>query len=483
MHRFLDLCSGVGCFHMGSELAGMQCVGFAEIDKKLAARYQDVYSIPERYSFNSVSEIIQAITESPELLLELQELAVEAGFPCTPWSKSGDQTGKNHEKGMVFWEILELMTLLNSPFFIFENVPNLNSDKHKETFNEMLDSLKENYFVDYDVISTRDINLPTNRRRLFIVGIRKDMSTQELVNKILKIVSENKKQSLEEFLESDKKGYSLKKSQKEALEFWDPFLDWVIDSDSIERIAKPLWGTEALYSKSYEIDKLQVAIEKKANNKKITKKALLACIHLEVPSDRKLSVDDLIEKYLPPYYRKIALGKRNSSDYKERAKFASKSRKYMNEIEDWVKSNHGEEVWIEWLENLKEQKTSFQKLEWNLDKEKPRRSKAKSALKRVQNRLKHTLVQFRSSGIRISKNTEFPTLVAIGQVAFTGSPLMQPHWTTLAKLQSIHNPEILKSGLFGDDKEAIKRLGNAANVEIIRIIAENIKQSISSFSE
>ena len=155
----------------------------------------------------------------------------------------------------------------------------------------------------------------------------------------------------------------------------------------------------------------------------------------------------------------------------------------MNEIEDWVKSNHGEEIWIEWLENLKKQKTSFQKLEWNLDKEKPRRSKAKSALKRVQNRLKHTLVQFRSSGIRISKNTEFPTLVAIGQVAFTGSPLMQPHWTTLAKLQSIHDPEILKSGLFGDDKEAIKRLGNAANVEIIRIIAENIKQSISSFSE
>ena len=104
---------------MGSELAGMQCVGFAEIDKKLAARYQDVYSIPKRYSFNSVSEIIQAITESPELLLELQEIAVEAGFPCTPWSKSGDQTGKNHEKGMIFWEILELMTLLNSPFFIF----------------------------------------------------------------------------------------------------------------------------------------------------------------------------------------------------------------------------------------------------------------------------------------------------------------------------------------------------------------------------
>ena len=102
---------------------------------------------------------------------------------------------------------------------------------------------------------------------------------------------------------------------------------------------------------------------------------------------------------------------------------------------------------------------------------------------RIQNRLKDTLVQFRSSGIRISKKKEFPTLVAIGQVAFTGSPLEQPHWTVLAKLQSIHNQEILESGLFGDDKEAIMRLGNAANVEIIRQIAIRIGESISSFSK
>ena len=483
MHQFLDLCAGVGCFHMGSELAGMQCIGFAEIDEKLAARYQKVYSMQEKYSFNSVSEIISALSESPELLQELQDVAVKAGFPCTPWSKSGNQTGKNHEKGMVFWEILKLMDLLNSPFFIFENVPNLNSKKHKKTFDEMLDNLKENYYVDYDVISTRQINLPTNRKRLFIVGIRKDLATQDTVNGILEIVCDNKKQSLDEFLKSDKKGYHLSNSQKEALEFWDPFFDWVIDSDSVERIAKPLWGTEALYTKLYDIDKLQTAIEQKANDKKITKRRLLACISLETPAHRKLSVNDLIEKYLPPYYRKIALGEKGSSDYKERAKFASKSRTYMNEIQDWVKSNYGDDVWLKWLEDLNKQETSFQKLEWNLGKEKPRRSRAKSALKRVQTRLKHTLVQFRSSGIRISKKSEFPTLVAIGQVAFTGSPLMQPHWTTLAKLQSIHNQEILSSGLFGDDKEAIKRLGNAANVEIIRIIAENIQQSISSFSE
>jgi DNA (cytosine-5)-methyltransferase 1 len=299
----------------------------------------------------------------------------------------------------------------------------------------------------------------------------------------LKIDSQNDKQSLEEFLKSDKDGYSLSESQKKALEVWDPFLEWIIESDSIERIAKPLWATEALFCNSYDIHKLQLAIENKSNTSKITKRNLLKCVHLNRSSDSSLTVDELIEKYLPPYYRKIARGDPRSSDYKERAKFAEKSRNYMLEIQSWVEMKHGIAAWTSWVNDLQNQEMSFQKLEWNLGKEKPRKSKAKSALKRVQNRLKDSLVQFRSSGIRISKKIEFPTLVAIGQVAFTGSPMKQPHWTTLAKLQSIHNQELLKSGLFGDDKEAIKRLGNAANVEIIRQIAENLKQSIASFSE
>ena len=483
MHRILDLCSGIGCFHMASKLAGMKCIGFAEIDDKLALRYQKAYSIPDELSFKSVSEIISKAKGSGELLKKLQDVAIMAGFPCTPWSKSGKQTGKNHAKGMVFWEILELMKSINSPFFVFENVPNLNSEKHEDTYKEMLDSLNENYHTDDKIISNRDVNLPTNRRRLFIVGVRKDLSSQKLVDSILDVVSKKEKQSLDNFLKSDKQGYSLTDSQKKALELWDPFLEWIIDSGSIKQIAKPLWATEALFCNSYDIQKLQTAVEKKANDSKITKSNLLKCIRLEQSSDSRLTVDELIVKYLPPYYRKIARGEPRSSDYKERAKFAEKSRNYMLEIQSWVETKHGITAWASWVNELQNQEMSFQKLEWNLGKENPRKSKAKSALKRVQNRLKDTLVQFRSSGIRISKKTEFPTLVAIGQVAFTGSPMRQPHWTTLAKLQSINDQELLKSGLFGDDKEAIKRLGNAANVEIIRQISENIKQSITRFSK
>tara|TARA_B100000925_G_scaffold104236_1_gene76864 strand:+ start:2411 stop:3817 length:1407 start_codon:yes stop_codon:yes gene_type:complete len=468
---------------MGTEQAGMNVIGFAEIDKKLASRYKDVFSISEKLTFYSISEIISEVNRCEELHGVLQNVAVTAGFPCTPWSKSGKQTGKNHSEGMVFWEIAELMDVINSPFFIFENVPNLNSDKHRNTFDEMLETLNQNYYTDHKMISTREINLPTNRKRLFIVGIRKDLAEQETVNCILHDLKANEKQSLTEFLMSTKKGYPLTESQTKALELWDTFLQWIIESNSVHRIAKPLWATEAIFSKSYDIQKLQRMVERKANDKKISKANLLKCLNLSSKVDKRLTVDELVEKYIPPYYRDITLGKTGSSDYEDRAKFAEKSRKYMHEIQSHVEVEYGPEVWSLWLKRLMNQEVSFQKLEWNIGKEMPKKSRAKSAIKRIQNRLKDTLVQFRSSGIRISKKKEFPTLVAIGQVAFTGSPLEQPHWTVLAKLQSIHNQEILESGLFGDDKEAIMRLGNAANVEIIRQIAIRIGESISSFSK
>ena len=63
-------------------------------------------------------------------------------------------------------------------------------------------------------------------------------------------------------------------------------------------------------------------------------------------------------------------------------------------------------------------------------------------------------------------------MVAIGQVPYAGNKLLQPNWKTLALLQSIPSEFIDDNeDLFGGKNEAVKRLGNAVNVEIVRQIS------------
>ena len=83
--------------------------------------------------------------------------------------------GKNHEEGTVFESLVEILESLQSPAFIFENVPNLLGNNHKETWEEMQDILKKSYKVDFRKISTKEIGIPQNRNRVFIVGISSQM--------------------------------------------------------------------------------------------------------------------------------------------------------------------------------------------------------------------------------------------------------------------------------------------------------------------
>ena len=83
--------------------------------------------------FGDVSRITEA--EGWDMHREgMQGATVVAGFPCTPWSKSGSQTGKVHDEGMVFWGLLDLMDEIGSEAFVFENVTNLLGEAHSEVW-------------------------------------------------------------------------------------------------------------------------------------------------------------------------------------------------------------------------------------------------------------------------------------------------------------------------------------------------------------
>ncbi|SVB29785.1 uncharacterized protein METZ01_LOCUS182639, partial [marine metagenome] len=276
-------------------------------------------------------------------------------------------------------------------------------------------------------------------------------------------------------------GRSLSDSHHAALLVWDEYLKWVWE-DREERVLindlpKPLWGMEAHYSRLYDIEKLQTELDN-SDEETLNSDQLLGCLTKVARKEAEgLEFEKIVDEFLPPYYRGIARG--IGRNYKSRAKFASNSREHMQLLEEWVTANHDKTTWSDWLSRLMDQNPSFQKFEWHLGRNLPNRAWAANEQTRLGTRFGNHLVQFRSSGIRVSRKDVYPTLVAIGQVPYTGRPLRQPHWKTLAQLQSIPAEHIEDNeALFGINGEPVKRLGNAVNVRIVREIASRLSPLI-----
>jgi DNA (cytosine-5)-methyltransferase 1 len=110
--------------------------------------------------------------------------------PCQSFSQVGQKLGKKDKRGILFFNSYEFIKKNKPRYFIFENVKGLLSDDKGKTFQEWLNYLggksvnglpvifpDENsvpYHIYHAVINSKDHNVPQNRPRVFIVGIRDD---------------------------------------------------------------------------------------------------------------------------------------------------------------------------------------------------------------------------------------------------------------------------------------------------------------------
>lgn len=118
------------------------------------------------------------------------------GSPCQSFSSVGFEAGLDDTRGTLFYEFGRLVDEIQPKVFIYENVRNmLNHDKGNtwKVVKSVFDKL--NYDIKFDVLNASDYGIPQTRRRLFVVGIRKDLKHEELVfppqNKELRYVAQD----------------------------------------------------------------------------------------------------------------------------------------------------------------------------------------------------------------------------------------------------------------------------------------------------
>ncbi|MBD0307624.1 MAG: DNA cytosine methyltransferase [Microcoleus sp. T1-bin1] len=171
----VDLFAGAGGMTLGFEQAGFDVLASVEIDPVHCATHQ--------FNFPMCSILCQDVAElrgseiRKKSAIGGREIdVVISGSPCQGFSMMGKRDVDDPRNSLIF-HFQRLVLELKPKFFVMENVPGIASGEHKELLNVLINSfLEAGYKVEenYQVLNAVNYGIPQARKRLFLIGCKKD---------------------------------------------------------------------------------------------------------------------------------------------------------------------------------------------------------------------------------------------------------------------------------------------------------------------
>lgn len=141
--------------------ASATCIGYSEIDKYAIKVYER--------NFNGHTNYGNATTINAAELPDFDLLV--GGFPCQAFSIAGKRAGFNDTRGTLFFDIARILKEKQPRHLVLENVKGLLSHDGGRTFTTIIGVLADlGYFVEWQVLNSKDFGVPQNRERVIIVG-------------------------------------------------------------------------------------------------------------------------------------------------------------------------------------------------------------------------------------------------------------------------------------------------------------------------
>lgn len=191
-YKFLDLFVGAGGLALGIEQAGFKNYGVIDKDSHSINTIKNNFNWPA-YNHNIQEFNFKQIKHSIDL--------ISGGPPCQPFSYGGKHFAFDDNRNL-FPEAIRAIREIKPKSFIFENVNGLLRSsfypyfeyiilqlalpdeliRKSEDWGRHFERLKKNkgnsflYEVEYKIIEAADYGVPQRRKRLFIVGFRKDLN-------------------------------------------------------------------------------------------------------------------------------------------------------------------------------------------------------------------------------------------------------------------------------------------------------------------
>lgn len=209
---FVDLFAGVGGMRIAFESVGGKCVFSSEWDP----------SCQKTYAANFGEVPHGDITKTKADQIDDFDFLV-AGFPCQPFSSIGQRQGFMHAtQGTLFYDVLRILKekrkSTKPKAFLLENVQGLVTHNNGNTLDVILAALDEiGYKVFWDILDAKYFGVPQQRKRIYIVGFRKDLFGDHVK---FEFPEENGELvDICDFLEKGKKGYSISKHLQKSYLF------------------------------------------------------------------------------------------------------------------------------------------------------------------------------------------------------------------------------------------------------------------------
>jgi len=178
--KFISFCSGMDLFGTGMRKAGHQQVGHAEIDH-FSNLLNEEYNNSKGDNYGN----LRTIAEDPSVL-SFYEIAC-AGLPCPAFSIAGKRTANPFDQesigGDLFLSFCKIIEFTKPRILILEQVKGiLSSGRWKgEIFSSILERLSDmGYDCQWQVLNSKNFNVPQNRERVFLVGHLRGTSRPEV---------------------------------------------------------------------------------------------------------------------------------------------------------------------------------------------------------------------------------------------------------------------------------------------------------------
>lgn len=166
--NILSFFSGAGGLDLGFHKAGFDIVWANEYDKEIWETYEKNHSntILDRRSIVEIHE-----NEVPECD------GIIGGPPCQSWSEAGALRGINDKRGQLFFDFIRILQAKQPKFFLAENVSGMLLPRHHDALNNIKAMFQDaGYNLSFQLLNASDYHVPQDRKRVFFIGIRKDLN-------------------------------------------------------------------------------------------------------------------------------------------------------------------------------------------------------------------------------------------------------------------------------------------------------------------
>lgn len=219
--KFIEVCAGAGGLSQGFINKGFEPVLLIDNDKyccrTLEKNHKDVNIICKDFR-----EVKFDKYKGIDLLL--------GGISCQSYSYSGKRKGLNDPRGSLMLDFINLINFIKPKVFLIENVKGLLTHDKGNTFNIIINSLKNinKYNIYHKVLNANDYNVPQKRERLFIIGVKKEFIWPEKCDykPVLNDVLQNVPHS---------KGYTYPENKRKIMELVPQGGCWVDLPEDIQK--------------------------------------------------------------------------------------------------------------------------------------------------------------------------------------------------------------------------------------------------------